>query len=131
MPATAGCRMTIVQARPCAPPEPTGCARHDAVVAMLHQLESTYTWETEWDGRYEDTYHNGEMLSYRRIELSGDIPQAIFIFCEDGNNSYCYISADGLSFSVHNESDYRDALAALEAGRESFASMQKSLLSDG
>ena len=123
--------MTIVQPRQCPPPEPTGCARHDAVVAMLHQLESTYTLETGWDGRYDDTYGNGEMLSYRRIQLSGNIPQPIIIFCEDEARSYCYISADGMSCSVYDETVFSDALAALEAGRESFASIQDTRSSAG
>ena len=123
--------MTIVEPRQCPPPEPTGCVRSDAVAAMLHQLESTYNWETGWNGRYEDTYGNGEMLSYRRIQLSGDIPQAILIFCEDGARSYCYVSAGDMSCSVYTEADFSDALAALEAGRESVAMMQESRSSAG
>ena len=113
--------MTIVQPLLVEPPEPTGCVRHDAVLAMLHKLESTYAWETGWDGRYEDTYGNGEMLSYRRIQLPGDIPQAVFIFCEDEDRSYCYITADGMSCSIYDQAVFSDALAALEDGRESFA----------
>ena len=113
--------MTIVQPLLTEPPEPTGCVHLDAVLAMLHKLESTYTWETGWDGRYEDTYGNGETLSYRRIQLSGDIPQAVFIFCEDGDRSYCYITVDGMSCSIYDQAVFSDALAALEDGRESFA----------
>ena len=106
------------------PPEPTtGCARHDAVASMLHHLETTHTWETEWDGRYEDTYCNGEMLSYRRIRPNGDIGYIVLIFCEDGANSYCYITADGKSCSVYQQEDYDAVMAAVVEGKESFAAL--------
>ena len=106
------------------PPSPTGCAPHDAVVSMLHHLESTYRWETEWDDRHEDTYWDGEMTSYRRIVLPEVQPQLLppshqqgdakeesssstdnntatsnitiisFIFVEDQMHSYCFITSN-------------------------------------
>ena len=107
------------------PPEPSsGCARQDAVAAMLHHLETTYTWETEWDCRSEDTYiPGGEMLSYRRIQPSSDIGYVTLIFCEDMAQSYCYITAGEKSCSVFEKAKYDMVVAALEEGSKRFAAL--------
>lgn len=104
--------------RPRTPPEPTGCARSDAVVSMMHHLESTYEWQTGWDDRHEDTYYGGELLSHRRMILHGK-KVADFIFCEDGAASYCYLTAGGKSVTVLTRAEYDEAIAALET--EEFA----------
>jgi hypothetical protein len=111
--------------RPHTPPEPTGCARSDAVVSMMHHLESTYEWQTGWDDRHEDTYCEGEMLSYRRIFYRGK-KVAEFIFCEDAAASYCYLTAGGNSVSVFTRAEYDEAISALEAGEfAAFAAVKK------
>ena len=130
------------------PPSPTGCAPHDAVVSMLHHLESTYRWETEWDDRHEDTYWDGEMTSYRRIVLPQE-PQLLppshqqgdakeesssssstgntatsniisFIFVEDQMHSYCFITSNKSTSSctVTMKEKYDKIMAALEDGKD-------------
>ena len=107
---------------PAAPPAPTGCARHDAVIAMLHHLESTYRWETEWDNLHEDTYWEGEMTSHRRIVLPrkdtcDENRMITFIFVEDKLASYCYLyTDDGEHCSLLTKEDYDVVMAALDAG---------------
>ncbi len=102
------------------PPEPTGCAPHDAVCSMLHHLESTYEWETEWDDRSEDFYWDGEMVSYRRIFLPGGAGQATFVFKEDKMHSNCYIIAENTSYTAVTKEEYDRAIAALEEGTGCF-----------
>ena len=103
-------------------PSKTGCARHDAVVSMLHHLESTYKWETGWDDRHEDTYWDGEMTSFRRIAVLGRVVS--FIFVEDQMHSYCYISDAGGKHAKNNnytattKEQYDEIMAALEKGCE-------------
>ncbi len=73
------------------------------------------------------------MLSYRRIRPSASsdiIGYVVLIFCEDGENSYCYITADGKSCSVYQQEDY-DAvvMAAVVEGKESFAALLENMQS--
>ena len=96
-------------------PSKTGCARHDAVVSMLHHLESTYKWETGWDDRHEDTYWDGEMTSFRRIAVLGRVVS--FIFVEDQMRSYCYISDGGKlakNYTATTKEQYDEIMTALE-----------------
>jgi hypothetical protein len=89
---------------------------------MLDHLETTYKWETGWDGRSEDSYHAGEMLSYRRTVFLGD-NLATFIFCEDKAHSYCYIMAEGESCTVTEKSEYDEVMAAFEQGVGCFTAL--------
>ena len=115
--------MVLVNPSASPAPAPTGCARHDAVVTMLHHLESTYKWETSWDDRHEDMYWEGEMTSHRRIVLprkdtSSDENRIVtFIFVEDKKSSYCYLyTDDGEHCSLLTKEDYDEVMAALEEG---------------
>jgi hypothetical protein len=110
---------------PCNPPAPTGCARHDAVGLMMHHLETTCAWETGWDDRSEDSYYNGEMLSYRRTVFPGN-NSVTFIFCEDKTQSYGYIMAEGKSCTVTEKSEYDDVMAALKRGAGCFTALMDS-----
>ena len=104
----------------CEPPKPTGCSRHDAVVSMMHHLESTYRYEVEWDDRHEDTYWDGEMTSHRRIVLPSNDDEnrmITFIFTEDKMASYCFLlTGDGESCTLLTKERYDEVMAALEAG---------------
>ena len=108
------------------PPEATGCARLDAVLDMMHHLETTYEWETGWNDCCEDTYSSGEMQSYRRIQHPTGDGLVTFIFTEDKEQSGCWISTEEGSCTVLTKERYDSAIAALESGRfQEFAQMEK------